>query len=75
MMHTVTRELLETLRTPAGGFTRATVQALGVAWPLVSGWMDRLEGTPISDKQLRDAERASAAGPIHRFRGNTRGRR
>lgn len=40
-------EHLEHLRTLRGGYTSATIKALGLTWPLRSGWRRRLVGTSI----------------------------
>lgn len=70
-MITLTRELIESLRTPAGGFNRATIDALGTGWPLVSGWIDRAIGTEVSDRAWRSAQKARTE-QRHFYRGNTR---
>lgn len=36
------REEIEHHRTPAGGFTKATLAMWGVSWPPPKGWLDRL---------------------------------
>jgi hypothetical protein len=46
-MITVTKELLEELRTPRGGYTRATTDALGEPWPLQNGWTQRVLGKQV----------------------------
>lgn len=38
----LTREQIEACRTPAGGFTRATLAAWGVPWPPPRGWKQAL---------------------------------
>jgi len=43
----VTRELVFSLRTKKGGWTRQTLSALGVEWPPSHGWIDRLIGKPV----------------------------
>ncbi len=37
------RANIESLRTPNGGFTRATLESLGVSWPPPKGWKKKLE--------------------------------
>ena len=37
------REYIDSLQTPAGGFTRKTLQSLGVSWPPKNGWRYQLE--------------------------------
>lgn len=73
-MITLTRELIESLRTSAGGFNRATIETIGVAWPLSSGWIDRTIGREISDRAWRLAQQARTQ-ERHFFRGNTRTKR
>lgn len=38
----LTREAIMSAQTPAGGWTKETLTAWGVAWPPPSGWIDRL---------------------------------
>ena len=54
---------LETLQSPAGGWTRQTTSQLGVPWPLKAGWKARLieEGitappvsVPVRQKETRE---------------------
>lgn len=52
----LTRELVEQCRSPVGGFTRATVQALGIKWPLKSGWIDHLVGVEIYRSSFEKAK-------------------
>lgn len=72
-MITLTKELLDGLRTPAGGYNQKTTLILGTAWPLESGWRARLVGTEISERNYAAAKKAAAEGRRHRFNGN-RGR-
>lgn len=48
---TVTDARFEELRTVRGGITNATIRALGVPFPLRSGWPARIIGTIITDEQ------------------------
>ena len=70
-MRTLTEADVEALKSPAGGWNAATLAALGVSWPPVSGWKKRLIGTQISDKRYANAVRESQRHR-HFFRGNTR---
>lgn len=70
----LTDEKIESLRTPRGGFNRATAEALGVSWPLQRGWKLVLIGSEVSDKRWKEAVRA-AATERHFFRGNAWRRR
>jgi hypothetical protein len=55
---TLTEELVERTRTPAGSWTNASLRALGQKAPLIAGWPARLRGTTIS----REAYRAALVG-------------
>ena len=50
----ITRNLLNSGASGAGGWTKEQLALLGVVWPPVSGWPGRIIGTEISDA---DAER------------------
>lgn len=52
----ITQKLITECRSPSGGFTRATIEALGSTWPLKSGWMERLDGTQIYASQFEKAK-------------------
>lgn len=43
----ITEELIESLKTPAGAWTRKTLAMLGVSWPPASGWKRRIIGTRV----------------------------
>lgn len=73
-MITITAGHLQQVRTPAGGFNQATLEALGV-WPLSTGWQQRLIGHQISNQAWKDAISAAKRGPIYRRRGNAGRRR
>jgi hypothetical protein len=47
--HTVTPAWIYAHRTPAGSWTRAQVEALGLTWPPLQGWQRRLTDTRIPD--------------------------
>lgn len=70
-MKELTPMLIETLRTPAGGFNRDTMDALGIPWPLERGWIVRAAGLKVSDRNWKRAQKASRE-QRHIFRGNTR---
>ena len=46
---TLTKEKLEFLQTQKGGYTRNTLECIGIQWPPISGWRKRLYGTTIKD--------------------------
>lgn len=60
-MFTVTAEWLNQYKTPRGGYLYQQVRAIGVDWPLVSGWKTRAVGTVITDDQRKVFE-AGAQG-------------
>ena len=66
----ITAAHIETLRTPAGGYNKQTMELLGV-WPLTEGWKERLIGLSISDRVWRSAIKAKDI-KRHIYRGNTR---
>ena len=68
-MITITEDHIKQVRTPAGGFNQATLEALG-AWPLSTGWQLRLIGREVSNQAWKDAVNAAKRGPIYRRRGN-----
>ncbi len=43
----VTLDLIERLKTPKGGYKRRDLEAIGIPWPLVTGWKQRAIGQPI----------------------------
>jgi hypothetical protein len=49
------QELLNACMTVAGGFTNATIKALGVPIPLRSGWTKRLIGTVVTRENYQRA--------------------
>ncbi len=70
-MIVLTAELIESLKTPAGGWNRATMDAIAVPWPLRAGWIQSTIGRTVSDRDWAAAEKASQQAR-HYFRGNTR---
>jgi hypothetical protein len=54
-MLNLTAERIDACKTEAGGFTRATVKALGVSWPLEPGWKKRITGLQISETRYNAA--------------------
>ena len=59
----VTREEVMAGRTPAGGWTRATLSSWGVPWPPRSGWIDRLTGGDRRRYAPAAATRSSSKAP------------
>ncbi|BBL73188.1 hypothetical protein [Methylomagnum ishizawai] len=45
----ITREWAETYKTPAGGWTKAQLAAIGVAWPPPRGWLKEVVGMAIDE--------------------------
>lgn len=53
----LTREIVETARTPNGGFTKSQLAALGVDWPAPDNWIHEKVGTMITPTQLEKFNR------------------
>lgn len=47
----VTREFILKHQTANGAWTRAQLNALGVSWPPINGWLRALVGTTITQQQ------------------------
>lgn len=45
----VTKDFLMTYRTDNGAWTSAQLRILGIDWPPISGWMQRVVGIELSD--------------------------
>jgi 5-methylcytosine-specific restriction endonuclease McrA len=58
-MFTVTAEWLDKYKTPRGGYCYLQTTALGVKWPLVSGWKKSAVGKQITDEQRQIFEAGS----------------
>jgi hypothetical protein len=48
IMVTITDELIESGKSAAGGYSKAQLAALGVAWPPISGWKSQIIGKQIT---------------------------
>ena len=47
----LTHELLMQHRTPKGAWTKIQLQALGLNWPPIHGWIKRVVGMELSEQQ------------------------
>jgi len=47
----LTIDYIDSHKTKAGAWTRKQIEALGLKWPLVTGWKDRLVGEIITAEQ------------------------
>lgn len=47
-MVTITDDLIESGKSAAGGYSKAQLASLGVAWPPVSGWKKQVIGRQIT---------------------------
>lgn len=69
------RQLIESIKSPRGGFTRAGLKKLGVPWPPPKGWRRKLmrADRPVDIKPLLDGRerRARALGGWYRDREPT----
>lgn len=50
----LTREILESARTPNGGFTKSQLAAIGIPWPKPTDWMEQVVGKRITKEQLEE---------------------
>lgn len=48
----ITRELIMSMRSEKGGWSRQTLTALGVEWPPKHGWIDRIIGNPVDSQAM-----------------------
>ncbi len=52
----LTREYIMKHRTARGAWTRAQIEALGLEWPPLQGWIDSVVGQNITEAQARQFE-------------------
>lgn len=52
-MFTITKDWINKHKTPKGSWTKAQTTALGLEWPLTSGWRGRIDGTIITHEQAK----------------------
>lgn len=57
----ITYDIIEALQTKSGGWTKDSLDFLGVDWPPRRGWKHRMVGKKVSDHQMRLALRGEAA--------------
>lgn len=48
----LTKEIIDSARTPNGGITKSQLAAIGIAWPPPKDWSHKMIGTMISPSQL-----------------------
>jgi hypothetical protein len=69
----VTKELILSLKSERGGYTKASLKKIGVSWPLKTGWKQRAIGTFVPDFRKNEklvfvpAISASESGLTFRF--------
>ena len=69
----VTKELILSLKSERGGYTKASLKKIGVSWPLKTGWKQRAIGTFVPDFRANEklafvpAISASESGLTFRF--------
>lgn len=69
----VTKELILSLKSERGGYTKASLKKIGVSWPLKTGWKQRAIGTFVPDFKVNEklafvpAINASESGLTFRF--------
>ena len=59
----VTSSWLDKNKTAAGGYTRKQVEAIGLKWPLVSGWKREIVGKVITCQQAAEFEQLARGKP------------
>ena len=57
----ITYALFMDNRTPRGAWRRPQLEALGIEWPLVSGWMWRAIGNLVTEEQVEEFKRQRIA--------------
>lgn len=63
----LTRELILAARTSKGGWTRAQLEVIGVAWPPTYGWQNRAIGREMTEEEyLRFCDRSEVRGKASR---------
>ena len=69
----VTKDLILSLKSERGGYTKASLKKIGVSWPLKTGWKQRAIGTFVPDFRKNEklafipAINASESGLTFRF--------
>jgi hypothetical protein len=69
----VTKELILSLKSERGGYTKASLKRIGVPWPLKTGWKQKAIGTFVPDFRANEklafvpAINASESGLTFRF--------
>ena len=48
----LTYEDTEMIMTPKGGFKRLSLELIGVSWPPLKGWRERVVGTEIDEQDF-----------------------
>lgn len=48
----LTHEIIESARTPNGGFTKSQLAAIGIPWPKPTDWIEQVVGKRITKEQL-----------------------
>src|SRR5262245_38656430 len=69
MAEIVTHEMIDYLKSGANGWTKKNLAWLGVPWPPISGWKDRIIGKPrievaIAPKQKRQKKHKKRRRPV-----------
>jgi hypothetical protein len=49
----ITKEWLNKHRSKSGGYTKKQLNAIGVSWPPVKGWVDKVIGNEIDEDNRR----------------------
>lgn len=60
---TITQELIDSLKTPAGGWTKSSLQTLGVAWPPKKGWQKEIIGRELNQTLPDESQNPTVSTP------------
>jgi len=53
----ITNELIEQLKTAAGGWTKESLALMGVDWPPQKGWKERIIGNEMDERTFAQLQR------------------
>jgi hypothetical protein len=55
----VTKKWINDHKSKNSGFSKSQLNALGISWPPVKGWVDKIVGKEITEEQRKTFERHS----------------
>lgn len=69
----LTKDIIESARTPNGGFTKSQLAAIGIDWPPSRDWIEEVVGTKITPTQLEafnHIEYVNPSSEIYKVKGS-----